>query len=385
MNIQFLITYLILFLCCIVTSAQTTISVYNPTDMQRHELITVSLDDLPDEAFVIRDSNGKEIETQEIDNNLLLIEVSVQPHQTALYHTEMATPTERPSLVNGQMYTIRKDDIAWENDLCAYRIYGPALQKSGERAFGIDVWVKNTSEPVVAARYAADFSGNLIEDSLRKAGKHEEANYINRITSFHIDHGNGMDVYGVGPSLGCGAPALIIDGKMKMPYCYTSYKITDNGPLRVSIELDYADGEHRVISLDKGSHFNEMRVWYDNIPSKSNVSLAAGIVLHDNNKPILGNSYVCYADPTEDGGHYSQIFVATLFPFNNVKTCTITDEMPHAIGIVDKYKGEPVTYYFGAAWSNYDIHTLPEWQLRAELFIKAKQNPLKVKIKKHKR
>lgn len=365
--------------------AQVTISVYNPTDMQRHELIEVPCSQLPSASFVVHNANGKEVETQLIDDDKVLIEVSVQPHQTANYFVVSGEPIERQACVSGQLYAIRKDDIAWENDLCAYRIYGPALQKSGERAFGIDVWVKNTSEPVVAARYAADFSGNLIEDSLRKAGKHEEANYINRITSFHIDHGNGMDVYGVGPSLGCGAPALIIDGKMKMPYCYTSYKITDNGPLRVSIELDYADGEHRVISLDKGSHFNEMRVWYDNIPSKSNVSLAAGIVLHDNNKPILGNSYVCYADPTEDGGHYSQIFVATLFPFNNVKTCTITDEMPHAIGIVDKYKGEPVTYYFGAAWSDYDIRTLPEWQLRVQSFISAKQNPLKVNIENNKK
>lgn len=365
--------------------AQVTISVYNPTDMQRHELIEVPCSQLPSASFVVHNANGKEVETQLIDDDKVLIEVSVQPHQTANYFVVSGEPIERQACVSGQLYAIRKDDIAWENDLCAYRVYGPALQRSGERAFGIDVWVKNTPELVVAARYAADFSGNMLEDSLRRAGKHDEAKFVDRITSFHIDHGNGMDVYGVGPSLGCGAPALMIDGQLKMPYCYTSYEIIDNGPLRFTVMLNYADGEHRIISLDKGSHFNQMRVWYDEVPHKHNVALAAGVVLHGNDGIVLGNSYVCYADPTEERGHNSQIFVATLFPFNNVKTQIIDAEMPHAIGAINNYKGDEVTYYFGAAWSDYDIRTLPEWQLRVQSFISAKQNPLKVNIENNKK
>ena len=349
--------------------------------MQRHEIIEIPLSELPEQPFVIRNASGTRALTQVSYDDKLLVEVSVQPKQTAIYTVSLETPLDTDDYAYGQMYAIRKDDIAWENDLCAYRVYGPALQRTGERSFGIDVWVKNTPELVVAARYAADFSGNIIEDSLRKIGKKEEAEYIDRITSFHIDHGNGMDVYGVGPSLGCGTPALMTDGKLKMPYCYTNYEILDNGPLRFSVYLEYEGGENRIISLDKGSHFNQMKVWFEDMPNNKNVSLAAGVVLHSKNDIITQKSYVCYADPTEESGHNSQIFVATLFPFNTVETRTINAEKPHALCILPHYKGEEVTYYFGAAWSNYCVRTLPEWQLRIETFIREKQNPLKINVK----
>lgn len=59
--------------------------------------------------------------------------------------------------VYGALYKIRKDDIGWENDKGIYRVYGPALQRSGEKAYGVDVWVKNTPELVMNDRYWTDY------------------------------------------------------------------------------------------------------------------------------------------------------------------------------------------------------------------------------------
>lgn len=78
----------------------------------------------------------------------------------------------------GRVYPERLDDVAWENDRVAYRAYGPALQATGERAYGYDIWTKSTPEPVVEDRYDGD---------------------LNRGISYHEDHGNGMDVYAVAP------------------------------------------------------------------------------------------------------------------------------------------------------------------------------------------
>ncbi|MBP5393016.1 MAG: DUF4861 family protein, partial [Bacteroidaceae bacterium] len=245
----------------------------------------------PEEPLVIENMAGQEVGYQKTYDGKLLLFVSVHPHGKASFIVSKGKPSEPKTYVKGKVYPIRKDDLAWENDRSAYRIYGPALQKTGERSFGIDVWVKNTPELVVEERYVKDHDGNMMEDSLRKAGQKVALADIDRSTSFHLDHGNGMDAYGVGPSLGCGAPALMNDEKLVFPYCYKTCQIHDNGPLRFTAELTYgttADGitEHRLISLDRGSHFNRMTVWYDGIEKPT--SLATGVVLHGDDGYTLG-------------------------------------------------------------------------------------------------
>ena len=123
------------------------------------------------------------------------------------------------TVVTGKQYPERVDDIAWENDRTAYRLYGPALQKSGERAFGIDVWLKNTPELEVEQRYNTELSNHKRIQELKSKGKNDEAFQLEIATTYHFDHGNGLDCYKVGPTLGCGAPALMENGRLVMPYC----------------------------------------------------------------------------------------------------------------------------------------------------------------------
>lgn len=52
--------------------------------------------------------------------------------------------------------------------------------------------------------------------------------------------------------------------------------------------------------------------------------------------------------------HGSEIYVAALFPNNNVKTGKTPDSR-NLVGVIDGYKGEPITYYAGAGWSRYDV------------------------------
>ncbi len=285
--------------------------------------------------------------------------------------------------VYGAFYKIRKDDIGWENDKGIYRVYGPALQRSGEKAYGVDVWVKNTPELVMNDRYWTDYKGNLLEDSLTKIGKKKEAKIIDDSTSFHINHGNGMDSYDVGPTLGCGAPALTDGKKIYYPYCYKNYQIIENGPTRFTVRLDFAPVtvksnkniiEHRIISLDKGSHFNSCTVWYDNV-TDTTLYITAGVVLHDNSQVILGRDYVAYADPTDYKAE-DKIFTAVIYPNTGITPAVFEDKdtegkviSRHALCF---YKGKPeekTTYYFGSAWSEYDIHSLQEWKDCIEHFI----------------
>ena len=388
---QRILTTLSLLLALLPAAAQEArITVDNPTAMQRHETVATPLDGICRQLgvqtgtpLVVRNALGQQVVSQQTYDGLLLIFASVQPHGQAVFTVRAGQPQAFPSEVQGAVYKSRLDDLTWENDRGIYRVYGPALQRRGEKAYGTDVWVKNTPEPVVADRYRTHFRGMALRDSLRRAGKAQEAREMDLATSFHHDHGRGLDCYGVGPTLGCGAPALMTaDGQLRFPYCYQQCRILDNGPLRFTAQLDYgttADGvtEHRLISLDKASHFNRCTVWYDGISQPT--TLATGVVLHGGSEPVLDSRYVLYADPTENPkAHQSQIYVATLFPDGISETRQASG---HALGLLRGYSGQRYTYWFGSAWSRYDVPTQAHWQLCVEQFLEQLKQPLTVTVK----
>ncbi len=84
----------------------------------------------------------------------------------------------------------RFDDIAWENDRIAHRMYGVALNSpaaGGERlrGSGIDVWAKRVNYPIVDRWYAKG---------------HDQ---------FHKDEeGEGLDLYSIGGSRGAGGTGV---------------------------------------------------------------------------------------------------------------------------------------------------------------------------------
>ena len=226
--------------------------------------------------------------------------------------------------------------------------------------------MKNTPDLVVESRY------------------HNEL--VNKL-SYHVDRGYGLDCYKVGPTLGCGTPAIIEGDNIRFPYCWTAYEILDNGPLRFTVRLDYgANGEHRIMSLDKGSNFNKMTVWYDAITTP--VDVASGVVIHteDTESVVLGKDYVQYADPTDNPKAQNfQIYVAAIFPDGVDATRKVMYQNPvrgnagHALGIKKGLQpNEKFTYYFGSSWSKYDCRNQKEWQMRIDNFKLALAQPLEI-------
>jgi len=387
-NYTLLLMVYMLTACIDIFGQKIIITIQNPADLQRHEVVEADLTVIchelnakPTDPLVVRNALGQQVTYQKSYDGLLLLDVSLQPKGSVEYTISKGQPSVFRSFVQGRVYPERIDDLTWENDRSIYRVYGPELQRRGERAFGTDVWVKNTPNLVAEYRYKLHMDGWHQGDSLKQAGKTQEGEELFLNTSFHLDHGYGMDVYSVGPSLGCGAPALMDGKKLLFPWCWQQCKILDNGPLRFTAELTYgttAEGttEHRIISLDKGSHFNKATVWYEGI--KKPTSLAAGVVLHSINNTVIHDNYVLYADPTDNPKvHQSQIFVGTLFPDGVDETTILKGQLNHALGIVRNYKGQRFTYYFGSAWSLYDIPNIRHWQLTADEFLlRLKQKPV---------
>ena len=411
---------------------QATIVVSNSTDAQRQELVEVNMSDVKSklagispkkgEAYIVKNKAGQQIGSQITHDGKLLIDASVRPHGSATYYISVGKPYQQKVWTTGALYKIRKDDIAWENDRCAYRVYGPALQRTGERSFGTDIWVKNTPDTVVYERYIKDMQGNINGDKVDEKVKSEErkmknltgaaleaqkakikalkaaSREIDVTTSFHLDHGNGLDPYRVGATLGLGAPGLMVGKDLVLPYCYKTYKILDNGPLRFTVELTYNPStigdqknvvEHRIISLDKGSNFNKMTVWYDGLTHPTDFATGFPIHEEDTETKTFAKDYVSYADPTDNQEvNNSQVYVGVLFP-NGVDNTyyQVFDKKHdgatgHALGLKLGLKdGERYSYHFGAAWSKYDVKSYNEWQLRIKEYLEALQKPLEVTIK----
>ena len=380
---------------------QATIVVSNPTSTPRTELISLSMSEVKaklgnatpkkGEAYIVKNKRGQQIGSQITHDGLLLIDASVRPHGSATYYVSIGKPYQQKVYATGALYKIRKDDIAWENDRCAYRVYGPALQRTGERSFGTDIWVKNTPDTVVYERYIKDMNGNIKGDKM-------DAKVRDILTSFHLDHGNGLDPYRVGATLGLGAPSLMVGKNQVLPYCYKDYRILDNGPLRFTVELTYNPStvgdmknvvEHRIISLDKGSNFNKMTVWYDGLTTPTDFATGFPIHEEDTETKTFAKDYVSYADPTDNVEvNNSQVYVGVLFPEGIDHTYyQLFDKKHdgatgHALGLKRGLKNqEKYSYYFGAAWSKYDVRSYAEWQIRIKDYLDALKNPLQVEVK----
>ena len=344
--------------------AQKTIVVENPTKQQRSELVAIGADQLGVEAgngVIVRDAFGIERTTQWTYDGKLLLPVHVRPNSKATFTVVEGTPAAVLSSVGGAMYPSRLEDVAFENDRIGIRLYGPALQRKGEKGYGHDLWVKRTTELILPELYSNDPR-----------------------LSFHLDYGKGLDCYAVGPTLGCGTPCMTRDDKIVYPWCYETYKILDKGPLRFTVQVDFpsTDGitEHRVLSIDKGSNFFEATVWYSGLKQPTDIAAALAIRDSDPTPVVIGDGFVHYADPTIDPArHQTQIYVALLFPDEKV---TIQQQEKHALGILKNCTSDRrFHYFFGAAWSEFDVRSQAEWQCRIEGFMQARQHPLQVTVK----
>ena len=369
------------------------VEVSNPSDEYREEVIELPLDTICQrlgttcDSLRVLDGAGLDVPYQWTHDGKLLIGAYVRKGGVNRFVVRKGTPPSFPTVCDGTIHPERKDDFAWENDRGAYRVYGPALERTGERSFGIDVWTKNTPDLVVNDRYYIEDVVMMPKvDSLRRIDRHR-GDSLYRLNSYHHDHGKGFDPYKVGPTLGCGAPALMVGDSIVMPYCFERFEVLTKGPLRFEVCLRQSPRvvcgdtirESRLITLDKGSNFNKMTVWYEGITKP--VSLCSGVVIQreDTSSVVLGRNYVAYTDPTDQPNvHHAPLFVAALFPDGQVIT---QKQDGHALGIIPDYHGEQYTYYFGSAWSKYDVRTEEEWQARIAWFLRSKQTPLIVTMK----
>ncbi len=344
------------------------ISVSNSLPQMRTEMVELPSTDFPKSNFKIIDENSCEVPWQLTHDGKIIFPVSVGPNSIATFTVTEGKPAKVDIICQASFHPERIDDFAWENDYSAYRAYGPASK--GEVS-GYDVFTKSNTRPVVAERYF---------------------NELVKKISYHQDHGDGMDQYHVGPTLGAGGSApLASDGSLILPGGFSTWKILDNGPLRTTFELvyEYAGGsDTRTFTLDAYTPFNHVVSHLEGIKSDS---IAAGISVHQGGADTyrLGDGYVAYSDPTLlPNKGLGRIFVGVINPEGGETSYLPSpkpskDGLGHLLVKSPRKEGKDLNYYWGASWSKGKTATFNQWVCTVEDFQRRLANPLKIKVDKH--
>ena len=108
--------------------------------------------------------SGREMVSQVIDNDgdgkpdEFLFLADFWPKQRLSFSVEGVAPSAKPQPRVFIRHDDPRDDVAWESDRIAFRIYGEGLKKtsSAMSSNGIDVWPKSVHTLVVEKRYGKE-------------------------------------------------------------------------------------------------------------------------------------------------------------------------------------------------------------------------------------
>jgi Domain of unknown function (DUF4861) len=247
----------------------------------------------------------------------------------------------------------RYDDILWENDLTAHRIYGHALEAAEPPSgSGIDSWGKN-----VPWAFA--------DRQLRSGDQHQY-------------HGEGLDFYNVGGGRGAGGLGIWFDNKLWTSRNYRTYHVLKNGPDTADFVVSYAPWpvdvgrkvwETRRFTLPLGTHFTRL---VSTLSSDKAGPLIVGIgigkrtTIADKDGEVTidrARGLISWWGP-ETGDHGRMAIALRVDPAMIVDFKA--DAGNHLV-LIRVTPGRPFVYYSGSAWSlgNGNIRTRAEWDAYA--------------------
>ncbi|MBR1564699.1 MAG: DUF4861 family protein [Paludibacteraceae bacterium] len=275
------------------------------------------------------------------------------------YKLRGGKPLPVPQLCTAQFVPERKDDFAWENNLAAYRMYGPALAPENP-SNGVDLWLKCTDKPIVQKFYNDD---------------------LHHGKPYHVNYGEGLDCYKVAHTLGCGGIAPYIDGKLNVLDHYTSYEIIEAGGLRSVFHLTYPT-HTLTVTCDAGAQLNKAVVTLNNSNDSVNTLWAAGIYLHDKMDNVVFSKEAGWAAYAEDavsdaGEPQGRNYCAVVVP----QAEDIKVEDGHLLAVGNIAEDGTLTYWFGGGWSQWQYPSDKDWFSATAYTAHNALLPLQIKLK----
>ncbi|NIJ39673.1 hypothetical protein FHR22_004428 [Sphingopyxis panaciterrae] len=260
-----------------------------------------------------------------------------------------ATAAEQKARAAALIADYRYDDLLWENDRIAYRIYGRALERAEPpSSSGIDAWGKRVRWP-------------YMDRQLRTGDQ-------------HADHGEGLDFYNVGTGRGAGGLGIWYDNKLWTSRNYVRPRILKSGPGVADFTVDYEPWpvdtlrtvrETRRFTLPAGTNFTRL---VSTIASNSEGELIVGIGIAK--RPINGNQP---GEVKQDGaaarltwwgpadGNKGRMAAAVIV--DPASFAGFAEDADNYLILARVRPGTPFVYYSGAAWDRGgDFATRSAWQ-----------------------
>ena len=366
---------LLLFCGSMTVSAGTSIEIINHLPQKRVELVEIPYVKFQKEFLWTKGKAFKLINSAtkaELPYQLaykgnkepvaLLIEVSVAANASLKILVKEGSPAVLKSKTFARFVPERYDDFAWENDKVAFRMYGAALEKRKDNALGMDVWSKRTSELIVDKWY-------------------ENSDY-------HTDHGQGMDYYSVGNTLGGGDIAPFVNDSIYFTHNYKTWKVLDNGPLRSTFQLTYPTRNAanipvtvtKIISIDAGSQLNKVEAIFD-FQGAQSIPVVIGIVKRGIQGAVVvlneKEGIMAYWEP--ESVKNGVLGLAIVVPDSTNKMAVAKG---HLLTFASAKSLQPYSYYSGAAWNRAgQISSAQEWVNYLSDFKEGLNSPLIVNFK----
>jgi pectinesterase len=311
----------------------------------------------PGHVRVMDPAADREVISQAVDNDgdgqvdELIFQATFAAGEIKRFVIDGGTPNAKPVKARVfAMHTDPRDDVAWESDRIAFRIYGQGLWKVDSLlSSGVDVWVKRVRDPIVEKWYAKG---------------HDE---------YHRDTGEGADFFDVGQTLGAGGTGIWREGKLYRAYNFKTWRILANGPVRTIFELQYepwdAAGlrvtETKRVTLDAGQNLNHVTSIFRSQGTATDIPFVTGLVKR---KGVIGSESMAQpwawltvwgAVNPKDGGH-GDLGTAVLLPRDRLVDWKETSD--HYLALSRAKSGEGVSYYIGAGWTDSgDFRDVREW------------------------
>ncbi len=243
----------------------------------------------------------------------------------------------------------RLDDFAWENDKIAHRIYGLGLAAPAPAGVtkevlvtsGIDVWAKRVSYLIVDRWY-------------------------NKGHDFYHKHdlSEGMDMYNVGQSRGCGGTGIWDGHQLAVSGNYHTWKINANGPVRAVFEVTYdaweASGlkvtETKRFTVDAGHNLDQVESTF-NVTGGRAQELTVGIGLHRSPTDKGQDPAINFTAVPADGSLAQWIVqkthgsLATAIIVPTGAFCGYAEDDRNKLVLAKVTPGQPLRYCIGASWS----------------------------------
>ena len=363
--------------------APTTISVENTLAIARNdETISLAWKDLQAKLpglaagrVRVRDAgSGREIASQVLDSDgngtpdALLFQGSFGAKDARRFTIEQATPAAYAPKTF-VLHDEPRDDMAWESDRLAWRIYGEGLKKtpSAMSSSGVDIWVKKNHELVVKKWYDKG---------------HDE---------YHVDKGEGADFYDVGQTLGAGGTALWVNDSLYRADNFIKWKIVASGPIRTIFEVEYPEwkagsftvSQTKRISIDAGSNLSREESIFRSSDTRE-IPYVIGEVKRTGMVGTMSRAYpwawlTGWGPTTPKSGGDGETGTGLLLPRNRLRDWKENNN--HYLAVTYATPGVPVVHYWGGAWTmSGDFRDVRDWWRYLDEYAQRLATPLVVTI-----